>query len=136
MIGNLPTIRTEKGDHNEQQAQAESSSGYSIPMVHEQEFNEAMESSQSTKQQKPKVSLCRTDTYQLSPSSSSQSSVKGSEDDEPTDPFVHEEGPSSPEILEISSRYVEEVVSSQSEIVPYVQPKAQSVNPPTPVNQN
>ncbi len=56
--------------------------------------------------------MCKTDTYQLTPSSSSQTSIKGSDDDEPTDPFVQEEGPSSPEILEISSRYVEEVVSS------------------------
>jgi hypothetical protein len=38
MIGNLPTIRTEKQENDDLEIQVESSSGYSIPMVNEQEF--------------------------------------------------------------------------------------------------
>ena len=83
-----------------------------------------------------------TDTYQLSPSSGSM--IKDSQDmsnrnqndddDEPTDPFI-QAGPSSPEILEVSSRYVEEDVSvSQSEEVfkPFIAPyqnQKQSISP-------
>lgn len=147
MIGNLPTIRTDKEDNH--QVNVESSSGYSIPMVNEQEFNNSNigESTKSLKSRKLIKQLSKntcsvTDTYNLSPSSGSSNNDDNRDDDEdePTDPFV-QVGPSSPEVIEISSRYVEEVVSNteseqstpNKELVPYMPLKNFKIHVQTPV---